>query len=310
MKDAYYRSVSIVVVTFGVKGYLRDCLESIRSQAYPGPEVFVVDNSSPAELVAGVVKDFPWVRLIANHGNLFYGASLNKAIELSKSEYVLCLNDDTVLDKDFVRKAIKGFLIDGRIGMVSGRVMRPDRRTIDSCGLFLTACRTARERGYGEPDRGQFEREGYIFGVSGACAFYKRKMLDEIKERTGYFDSRFRMFYEDLDIAWRANRRGWKAYYIPGARAYHVRGASFRPDSGLNKPLARRYLPDGLHCELIRNRYLTLLKNDSFWGLVLHFFPIFIYDISSLVYVLFFRPQVLKLFFTNKNASQMQSGKT
>lgn len=71
-------------------------------------------------------------------------------------------------------------------------------------------------------------------------------MLEEIKLGPDYFDADFRMFYEDLDLAWRANLFGWKAYYIPSAVAYHVRGGTARRRIGINKPFARKYLDEEL----------------------------------------------------------------
>jgi GT2 family glycosyltransferase len=98
------------------------------------------------------------------------------------------------LDKRFIEIVLRGFRIDKRIGMVSGRILRPDGKIIDSTGLFLSPWRTFKERGYGIKDRGQFEKEGYIFGVNGAVVFYHRDMLEEIKVNSEYFDSDFRFF--------------------------------------------------------------------------------------------------------------------
>lgn len=269
--------VSIIVVSYGAKNYLQDCLNSIKAQTYPEPETVVINNS-PEE-------------------NLFYCASLNKGIKSSRGEFLLCLNDDVVLDKDFISRAIKGFLVDKRIGSVSGKILRKDKTTLDSTGLFLSIFRGARERGYGRPDRGQFDKAGFIFGVNGAVAFYRRQMLEDIREGENYFDPRFRMFYEDLDVAWRAQRKSWKAYYVPDALAFHARGASFRPDSAQGKPFARRYLNDELLCDLIKNRYLTVLKNEHIFSLCLHLIPMVLYDICAWGYILLFRPKIIKLFF-------------
>jgi GT2 family glycosyltransferase len=183
--------------------------------------------------------------------------------------------------------------------MVGGKVLRRDGRTIDSTGLFLSVWRTAEERGYGRIDRGRYEKDEFIFGVSGAAALYKKDMLESIKEKGNYFDPRFKMFYEDLDISWRANKLGWKAYYTPKAIAYHVRGGSCRNNLGIDKVIARRYLNDELNYELIKNRYLTIIKNESFLGFVLHLIWIVLYDLLAWSYVLFFCPKVVFLFINS-----------
>ena len=275
------------------------CLDSVKAQSYPDLEVVVIDNSLNPDFSARIRESFTFIRLYSSPQNLYYGSSLNKGIQLSRGEFILCLNDDVFLDKEFVSEALKGFLIQDSIGMVSGKILRADGLTLDSTGLFLSLWRTARERGYGRPDTGQFEKAGFIFGVSGAAAFYRKKMLEEIRQGRDYFDPDFCMFYEDLDISWRANNRAWQAYYIPHAKAFHVRGGSLRPDSGLGRPIARKYLSDQLHGDLIKNRYLTILKNESFLGLFMHLVPIILYDLCAWAYVLFFRRKVIKIFLGN-----------
>jgi Predicted glycosyltransferases len=181
--------------------------------------------------------------------------------------------------------------------MVSGKILRSDKATLDSTGLFLSHWRTAKERGYGLKDKGRYEKQGYVFGVNGAVAFYRKEMLEKIKINNEYFDKGLRMFYGDLDIAWRAQNSGWKGYYIPGAVACHVRGATARGGRGINKRFARRFLSDELYADLIKNRYRVILKNDTFLSFLLNLPFILIYDAISWAYTLLFRPAVLIKFF-------------
>jgi len=292
--------ISVVIVTIGAKNYIKSCLDSLLRQTCFSYEIIVIDNSLEPHLIGEINKLYPSVKLYPSSENMFYGVALNKGIGLSQGEFVLCLNDDVILDKEFICQALKGFSVRENIGSVSGKILRSDGKILDSTGLFLSIWRTAKERGYGKPDLGQFEQGGFIFGVNGAVAFYRKEMLEAVKDKNGYFDSRFGMFYEDLDISWRAKKRGWLAYYVPAALAYHVRGGSFRPDSGINKAFARKYLNNQLHCDLIKNRYLTILKNETFLGFLLRFIPILIYDLCAWVYVLFFRPKASKIFLTKK----------
>jgi len=279
MEDSSNKLVSVIVVTYFKKNYLEGCLTSIKDQSYPQIETIIIDNSLR---------------------NLFYCAALNKGINQSKGDFILCLNDDVILDKRFVEEALKGFNIDERIGMVSGKILRFDRKTIDSTGLFLTFWRTARERGYGLKDFGQYDKEGYIFGVNGAVAFYRREMLEQIKIDTEYFDSDFRIFYEDLDISWRAKNFGWRGYYIPSALAYHLRGGTVRKEKGINKRLARIYLSDELQIDLIKNRYFSIIKNENLLDFLLHLPFIILYDIFLWGYILIFRSQIIRKFLKMK----------
>ena len=286
--------VSIVMVTRGLKDYLRLGLDSVLKQTFSSYEIIVIDNSLEPDFGRGVEKDYPGVKLYPSAENLFYCQALNKGISLSSGDFILGLNDDVILDKDFLKQALRGFSRNSKIGMVSGKILRADGKTIDSTGLFLSIWRTAKERGYGLPDTGRFEQEEYIFGANGAVAFYRRKMLDELRINSEFFDCDFHIFYEDLDIAWRAQRAGWKGYYIPQAIAYHTRGGAVRGDEGIGKRFARHYLDDGLCADLIKNRWLAIIKNETLAGF-LSFWPfIILYDCAMGVYLIFFRPQVVK----------------
>ncbi len=291
--------VSVVIVTCSKKDYLKSCLNSLKNQAYSVFEIIVIDNSVNSNFSREINERYPDIKLYSSLKNLFYCEALNKGIKMSKGDFLLCLNDDAILDKKFIEGALKVFNIDERIGMVSGKILRSDGKTTDSTGLFLSLWRTAKERGYSLKDIGQFEKEEYIFGVNGAVAFYRRQMLENIKIDSDYFDTDYHFFYEDLDISWRAQNVGWKAYYVPKAVAYHVRGASVRASCGIDKPYARRYLTNDLHLDLLKNRYLTLIKNESGLSFLLHLPFILSYDILVWIYVLFFRPNLISSFLLN-----------
>ncbi|MBL7196794.1 MAG: glycosyltransferase [Candidatus Omnitrophica bacterium] len=296
-KESNNKIASIVIVTCGAKDYLRSCLDSIREQTYKNLEIIVIDNSLNQNFSKEIIRCYPEIKLYSEMNNLFYAGALNKGIEVSQGDFILCLNDDVILDGQFIQEGLYGFYRDTSVGMVSGKILRSDGVVIDSTGLVLSLWRTAKERGYGSRDRGQYNCPGYIFGVNGAVAFYSRKMLESIKVSSEYFASDFRMFYEDLDIAWRGNLFGWKAYYYPRAVAYHVRGGTARQTFGAGQPYARRYLSDELHSDLIKNRYLSIIKNESVFGFLLHLPFTLFYDFLIGTYVLFFRPRLLKRLF-------------
>ncbi|MDD5594909.1 MAG: glycosyltransferase family 2 protein [Candidatus Omnitrophica bacterium] len=297
MKETSNVIVSIIIATSGAGGYLKKCLDSCLMQSFKNFELIVIDNSSNNSLGAEIQRLYPSVKLFRNPQPLSYCNSLNLGISSSMGDFVFCLNDDVSLEKDYLEKTFNIFPLDKKIGAVCGKILRSDAKTIDSTGLFLSYCRTAKERGYGKKDRRQYEKPGYIFGVNGAVLFCRKKMLEEIKEPEGYFDPCFNFFYEDLDLAWRARRAGWKAYYTPYAIAYHVRGGSFRIDSkGIDKPFARRYLSEERHLDLIKNRYLTMVKNEKLSSFLLHLPGIFAFECLQWGYCLLRRPRLLGLF--------------
>jgi len=290
--------VSIVIVFGGSQDYIQPLLDSIKLQNYSPVEIAVIDNSAGLDFSQKIAESSPGVKIQTNPKNLFYCQALNIGIKMSKGDIILCLNDDVVLGKNFIETAVAGFHKDDKIGMVSGKILRIDKKRMDSTGLFLSLWRTARERGYGSQDKGQFEKEGYVFGVNGAVAFYRRIMLEEISVEGNYFDPDFHIFYEDLDIAWRAQNKGWRGYYIPGAVAYHARGGTVRKNPGTGKPLGRRYLNEELHADLIKNRYLAIIRNESLLGFFLHLPFIFLHDILMWAYVFIFKRKVVKIFLS------------
>ncbi|OIO34413.1 MAG: hypothetical protein AUJ70_01070 [Candidatus Omnitrophica bacterium CG1_02_40_15] len=262
---------------------------------YKDIEIIVVDNGS-LDASSGMVNAvYPEVKLLQNTENLFFCKANNQGIKETKGDFILCLNSDCVLDKDYLKEALSSFNLDEKIGMVSGKILRMDKKTIDSTGLFIARNRKPLERGYGKPDKGQYERPEYIFGVSGSCLLMKKDMLDDIKDKNGYFDETFEIYYEDLDLCWRAQKKGWKAYYNPKAIAYHERGATaiVHPIRLRESPTAAhgvgghefRRISDELKKRYIRNRYKCMRKNDSIAGFLVNLPFILFYEIKLCSYL-------------------------
>jgi GT2 family glycosyltransferase len=297
MIDRSNKIVSVIIPTRDANDHLEHCLESLKSQTSSPQETLLMDNSFEPGFSRKIAEKFPFAKLCSSPEPISFCESLNKGIRSSCGDFILCLNDDAVLQRNFIEEALKGFEKSIKIGMVSGKVLRRDRQTLDSAGLSVSVFRTARERGYGREDKGQFETEGFIFGATGAAAFYRRAMLEEIKEGNDYFDPDFGFFYEDLDIAWRAHRAGWRGYFVPRAVAYHVRGGSVRRKEGIDKPCARRYLNDELHLCLIMNRYRAIIKNESFISFMVHLPLLLVFEVAQGAYLILFKPVLVKELF-------------
>jgi len=281
--------ISVIVVNYNTKDLLGKCLDSLRGQSFGDMEVIAVDNAS-SDGSAGMVSAFyPEVKLIRNADNQLFCKAQNLGIEASRGDYILCLNSDCVLDKDYLSIMAAAMHIEEKIGMVSGKILRIDKKTIDSTGLFVGRNRKAIERGYDREDKGQYDKPGYVFGVSGACAFFRRKMLAEIKDKHGYFDERFGAYYEDLDLCWRANKKGWKAYYDPKAVAYHARGGTAAGRDNRGKALIFPYISRDLKKRYIVNKYRCIVKNDSIFGFLANLPFILWHDIKILGYLAIFR---------------------
>jgi GT2 family glycosyltransferase len=227
----------------------------------------------------------------------------NQAISFMKEDFVLLLNDDVVLEDDFTKELLESIGKDPSIGMACGKLLRSNKETIDTAGQLLGPKRTPVERGYGKKDEGQFDKPEYVFGSCGAAVLLRKKMLDDCAIfENEYFDNTYNMFYEDLDLSWRAANFGWKAFYNPRAVGYHERGATAKEKKPLFEFLRAynfAWLNTDLKSDLIKNRLMTIIKNDSVKNYILNIFHILVYEIKIFSYCLIFDPKIIFNTFLN-----------
>jgi GT2 family glycosyltransferase len=290
--------VSIVIVTWNSAGTLAACLESIQEQTYPSIEVVVVDNASSDQSVELVRENFPGAKVIRNDANLGFCQGQNIGIHATSGEYVMPLNPDITMTPTYIAEMVRAINRDPSIGIVAGKLYLPElhppsgARLLDGTGLFVNRARRQYLRGHGEPDHGQYNQAGFIFGACGAAPLYRRKMLDEIQVEGEYFDQTFFAHKEDFDLSWRAQLSGWKAWYQPAAVAFHPR--SFRPSR-------RATMAAEIKVHAVKNRYLAIIKNDLLPNLLRDLAPLLWYDLKIIGFILFFERSSLKgilLFFS------------
>lgn len=277
--------VSISIVTWNSAEHLPRCLSSLLSQNYPSVELIVVDNASADDSVAIVKQLAPAAIIVCNRENSGFCRAHNAAIALAQGEFFMPLNPDTELAPDYIERLVAAARQDSMIGTVTGKVLLTEsdpgsgRPIIDETGLFLNRTRRQFLRGFGEIDRGQYDTPGYVFGASGAMPLYRRAMLEDIRLDEEYFDTTFFAHKEDVDLAWRAQLRGWKAYYEPTAVAYHHR--SFRPAQ-------RKHMADAIRSRAVTNRYLVILKNEHLANFMRHAPWILSYELLIFAYLVAF----------------------
>jgi GT2 family glycosyltransferase len=285
--------VAVVVVTWNSAGYLPGCLNSLRRLRRPPAEAVVVDSGSIDGAAEVVRQGHPEVRLIRCEENVGFCRGNNIGIRATTSPFVLVLNPDTLLEPDFLEQLLPAFE-DPRVGLAAGKLLRFDRKTLDSAGQRLSRARRPKDRGYGRPDEGQFDRDERVFGVCGAAALYRRTMLDAIADPgPTYFDESFFAFGEDLDLAWRANRAGWRGAYRHRAVGYHARGGSANRASRLRRRIALLGRSPEIRYHAVKNRYLTILRNDSVAGYLCNVPFIWSRDLATLALLLLASPGVL-----------------
>ncbi len=296
------KKVSVSIVNYCGRELLAECLASVGRQTYPSLETVVVDNASDDGSAEFVRESFPWALVVETSRNELFCKAQNTGIQNTTGEYVLILNNDVILHEDFIAEAVKAMETDPKVGAVSGKVFRMDGRTLDTTGLFKGRDRRPVERGYGRPDEGRFDGPEYVFGAGGVCPLYRRECLDDASPDGEYFDPGYGAFYEDLDLVWRANRRGWRAFYEPKAVAWHHRGATAQKKAGKGSNrgkggiggvfsgFAYARLPDSLKARLLLNRYKTMIKNDRLPEFIRNLPWILLYDLRLWGFTLLFAP--------------------
>jgi len=285
--------VAVVVVSWNCSDYLADCLTSLRELDSPAREIVVVDNASTDGSAEIVREGFPEVRLIQAGDNLGFCRANNLGIAATREPFVLVLNPDTRLRPGFLAGLLPAFE-DSRVGIAAGKLLRFDERTLDTCGQMLARSRQPVDRGYGEADRGQYDADAEVFGACGAAALYRRAMLESIADPgEAYFDESFFAFYEDLDLAWRARRAGWKSVYRYRAVGLHARGGTSHRRGLLTRLAAMLGRSPEIRYHIVKNRYLTILRNDTVGAYVCNLPFVWGRDIATFVLLLLSSPTVL-----------------
>ena len=242
--------VRIVVVNWNSGSLLNRCLVSLRSLEWPSDrlEVVVVDNASEDGSVDGLEDRYPGVRLLRNVENLGYGANNRALDDLGDIDHVGLVNPDVVVDPDWLAVLATELDADPGLGAVCPKILLGDGsgpRIVQNTGSVVDRSGNSRDRGYGEPDGPAFGETDEVFAWCGAAVLLRSDYLRDV----GRFEERFFLYYEDTDLSWRGQSRGWRYQYVPSAEAWHVHGAS----TGLDGRQA-----EGLQS---RNRLIVMTRN-------------------------------------------------
>ncbi len=291
--------VSINLVTWNGAKYINDCLQSLFAQTMTDFSILVIDNNSADDTVEIILEKYPHLKVVRHRENLGFSKAHNQAIHWSKSDYVVVLNQDVVLEPDFLAKTIEFLDEHPKVGSVTGKILRLQEgnktKYIDSLGLQIKRNHCFSEIGSGELDEMQYDAIEEIFGVSGAIGIYRRSALESIKINNQFFDEDFSPVYkEDVDLAYRLRYQGWESYKVPSAIAYHDRTTA-EPVKGKNKSIIRnrRRKSKFINYLSYRNHWYLLIKNLPIFNW--HYFsPVFGYELLKFFYVLFLEPRTLK----------------
>lgn len=215
--------VSVVIPNYNGEKYIKKCLDSLMVQSLKPDEIIVVDNNSTDGSLELLNNDFrDKVCIIALEKNTGFSVAVNKGIKASKGEFVVLLNNDTELDKDWLKELHSVIQKDNKIFSCCSKMIRYDNRNIiDDAGDEYSILGWSFKRGDGKSIK-YYQDTEEVFSSCAGAAIYRKTILDEI----GYFDEKFFAYLEDIDISYRARSFGYKNYYAHKAKVYHIGSAT------------------------------------------------------------------------------------
>ena len=229
-------NLAIIVLNWNGAEDTLNCVRSLQSQSLK-PFVIVVDNNSSDDSVLqienfisnGSDKD---IILLKNNKNLGFAGGINTGLKYSiKNNYTFTgvLNPDAVAHKNWCESLVNQLKAHSSVGTAVGLLLHEDGIAIDSTGETYTTWGLPGPRNRDEPTSSAPKAPDYVFGATGGGAIYRTSMFKKV----AMFDEAFFMYYEDVDLSFRAQLSGFKIRYTPDAIAYHKQGASSKKVPGL-----------------------------------------------------------------------------
>lgn len=244
LQETYQYEISIIIVSFNTQQLLRECLDSALEECArlePGitAEILVVDNASTDGSADMVERDYAacatLVRLIRTTINLGFGGANNLALEQAQGRYIVLLNSDAFFHPGALGLAVRHMEASPQTGFGGGRQVgrdgswQPSGRIFHSIwidGLIRTglSAKFPKSRIFGAPDRtwADPDEAAHVDWVPGAFMIMRREAL----AKTGLFDRRFFLYYEETDLCRRVHKVGYKVTYWPDVVVTHVGGES------------------------------------------------------------------------------------
>ena len=237
--------LAIVVLNWNGENIIQKCINSLLKQSYENFKIVVVDNNSKdnsKDILSKLAdKNKDKIHIIYNSRNSGFAGGVNIGIKhaiKNKFDGIALFNNDATADRDWLKNLNKVLINKHDIGLVAGLLLHEDGKTIDSSGEFYSKWGLAFPRNRDQAIE-KSENNGYIFGATGGASLYRTSIFKDI----GLFDETFFAYYEDVDISFRAQLAGWKAYYTNEAIAYHEQGVTSKKIPGFTVYKTFKNLP-------------------------------------------------------------------
>ncbi len=252
--------VSIITVNYNGLNHLKLLFESFRRVKYAPLEIILVDNASNDESVAFTRKYFPEIVVLDLDQNYMFARANNEGIKKARGEICCLINNDVVVDPNFIEPVVKAFSKNDQLGICQSKVLDLKH---PNCFEYAGAAGGFIDR-YGYPfmrgriffttehDEGQYDQDLEIFWASGACFFIRKSVLAE----SGYLDEDFILHMEEIDLCWRIHLMGWHIRTVTASKIWHQGGGTLSAEN-----------PRKVYWNY-RNNIFLLVKNLSFLNLI------------------------------------------
>jgi len=253
--------VSLVIVNHNGIQFVDECLRSVFNSNYANFEVIFVDNGSTDKSLEYVKKAFGSenrLHFVENRASLGPAVGRNRGAKLAKGKYLIFLDNDTQVEKNFIGELTKVLESDNSIGSGQAKLLRMGTDNLYDCaGDYLGPLGFLIERSRGAKDTGQFDYIANILSAKSAASIIRKELFDRI----GGFDEDYYMYLEETDLSWRVWLSGFRVVFIPLAKVYHA----FNTPKKDFKRYYPKYIVRYYGC---RNYIATLIKNLNYLNLI------------------------------------------
>lgn len=227
--------VSVVIVSYNTREFLRGCLQSLHSNGFEGQsEIFVVDNASTDRSPDMVEQQFPGVHLVRNRTNMGFSAAFNRAYPLSSGRFVLLLNPDTLVLAGALNTLCSFMEAHSEVGAVGPRQWLDPEKSLQStvtakppnAAIMLARIPVVQKLAQKALRKKFWIKDFEVWNsdspvcvdtLNGSCMLIKREVIEEV----GVLDESFFLFFEDVDWCLRMRSQGWQLFCVPSAEIVH-----------------------------------------------------------------------------------------
>lgn len=239
--------VSLLTVNYKQAKVTQELIQSLESISYSHWELIVVNNGEEDDELRAACGGNDSTRLVNTGSNLGFAGGNNYGLDFCKGKYVMFINNDTEVARDFLQPLVELAEQDSSIGMISPKIVFHGTDIIQYAGSTPLNEYTMRNasQGLGEKDAGQYDKTyptGYIHGAA--------MMLPmQVIQKVGAMYDDYFLYYEEYDWCYRVRSAGYKIYYCGESTVYHKESVS----TGSGSPLKTYFLT--------RNRLLFSRRN-------------------------------------------------